>query len=529
MLLIEDVHWAEDDLCDLLETLVHQVRGPLLLLTTARPELLDRRPGVGAGARATRRSSCSRRFRRHGTGQLLDELLGVEPPASVRRLIVERAEGNPFFVEELVATLIDTGVLERDERRLVVRRAARRDFDVPDSVQAVLAARIDLLPAAEKSALQAASVIGRVFWTGPVYELVGGAQPDFGLLEERDFVRRRQGSSLAGRARVRDQARPHARGRLREPAEGVARAPPRRLRRLARTHEARDATSTRRCSRTTTREAVRPEDVDLAWPGRGRGGRAAARARRSPGHGGPPTRPSAATRSTTACPCCTGRSSWSRIRGSRRSSGTRSATPTRSSSTGRRSGRRWRRRSSSAARPPSSTPSSRCRRCGARECGFGDPIPRSSTGGSNARSSSPQKALPPTRRRSPLWRCGRRTRTAARALQAIAERLGDAELRSHALAALTDVAWRSGDLDQARAFGRGATRAARRDLRAGRPPLRSDAGYRGQSRPGQAVRGRKPASSQLTEMVEGPDRAPSPARRLTCGFAWRRSPAAGMR
>ena len=62
----------------------------------------------------------------------------------------------------------------------------------------MLAARIDLLPAAEKSALQAASVIGRVFWSGPVYELVEGMQPDFGLLEERDFVRRRSGSSLPG-------------------------------------------------------------------------------------------------------------------------------------------------------------------------------------------------------------------------------------------------------------------------------------------------------------------------------------------
>ena len=64
-------------------------------------------------------------------------------------------------------------------------------------MQAVLAARIDLLPAAEKAALQAAAVIGRVFWTGPIYELVGGA-PDFDLLAERDFVRRRPGSSLSG-------------------------------------------------------------------------------------------------------------------------------------------------------------------------------------------------------------------------------------------------------------------------------------------------------------------------------------------
>ena len=71
-------------------------------------------------------------------------------------------------------------------------------FAVPDSVQAVLAARIDLLPPAEKAALQAGSVIGRVFWTGPVYELVPGSQPDFRVLEDRDFIRRRSGSTIAG-------------------------------------------------------------------------------------------------------------------------------------------------------------------------------------------------------------------------------------------------------------------------------------------------------------------------------------------
>ena len=64
------------------------------------------------------------------------------------------------------------------------------DFSVPDTVQAVLAARIDLLTRTEKAALQTAAVIGRVFWSGPVCELVEGADPEFGLLQERDFVLR---------------------------------------------------------------------------------------------------------------------------------------------------------------------------------------------------------------------------------------------------------------------------------------------------------------------------------------------------
>ena len=138
---------------------------------------------------------------------------------------------------------------------------------MPDSVQAVLAARIDLLPQAEKSALQAAAVIGRVFWTGPVYELLAGEQPDFGLLEERDFVRRRESSSLAGE---REYVIKHALTRE------VAYAS---LPKAVRAHRhaafaggsnagAKGARSTRHCSRTTTREAVRPEDLDLAWQGR---------------------------------------------------------------------------------------------------------------------------------------------------------------------------------------------------------------------------------------------------------------------
>src|SRR5207245_7281083 len=71
------------------------------------------------------------------------------------------------------------------------------DLAVPDTVQAVVAARLDLLEPSEKSALQAAAVVGRVFWTGPLYDLVEG-EPDLGKLEDHDFVRRRAESSLEG-------------------------------------------------------------------------------------------------------------------------------------------------------------------------------------------------------------------------------------------------------------------------------------------------------------------------------------------
>src|SRR6266566_5116994 len=118
---------------------------------------------------------------------MLDELLGGTLPPGLRDVVVQRAEGNAFFVEELLATLIDRQVLERQNGSWHLKELPP-DFVVPDTVKAVLAARVDLLDPKEKRALQAASVIGRIFWAGPVYELLGDAEPDLRVLEERDFI-----------------------------------------------------------------------------------------------------------------------------------------------------------------------------------------------------------------------------------------------------------------------------------------------------------------------------------------------------
>jgi class 3 adenylate cyclase len=193
--LVEDLHWAYAELCDLLEMLVEQVRGPLLLLATARPELLDQRPGWvrSPGASMVRLEALASAEAR----QLLGALLGSDCPGPICELVAERAEGNPFFVEELIATLADRGVLVRQNAGWSFGELPP-GFSVPDTVQAVLAARIDLLPRVEKAALQTASVIGRVFWSGPVCELVEGADPQFSLLGERDFVHRHARSSIEG-------------------------------------------------------------------------------------------------------------------------------------------------------------------------------------------------------------------------------------------------------------------------------------------------------------------------------------------
>jgi hypothetical protein len=157
-------------------------------------------------------------------------------------------------------------VLKRKDGRWTAAELPK-GFEVPDTVQAVLAARIDLLSAAEKSALQAASVIGRVFWTGAVYELLEDAAPDFDLLAERDFIRRRAGSSITGE---REYTIKHA--LTREVAyASLPKAKRAQLHAafagwLERSGEGSDKHAALLAHHYA--EAVRPEDLDLAWAGR---------------------------------------------------------------------------------------------------------------------------------------------------------------------------------------------------------------------------------------------------------------------
>jgi class 3 adenylate cyclase/tetratricopeptide (TPR) repeat protein len=260
--LIEDIHWAETQLLDLVEHVLGSVEGPLFVIATARPELLQRRPGWARqlpGELVELQPLTPQDSRR-----MLAEMLEGGLPAELSRLVAERAEGNPFFVEELLAVLIDRGLLSVRNGSWALHELPS-EVTVPDTVHAVLAARIDLLGAAEKSALQAAAVVGRVFWTGPVYELVE-AKPDLRVLEDRDFVRRRSGSTLAGE---REYAFKHA--LTREVAyQSLPRARRGRMHAafaawLERGGEGRDDLASLLAHHYV--QAVRPEDVDLAWAG----------------------------------------------------------------------------------------------------------------------------------------------------------------------------------------------------------------------------------------------------------------------
>ncbi len=198
---VEDIHWADGALLDLLEELAEKVVGPALFLCPARPEVTTRRPGWGGGRRNFS-SIALEPLSLEDADRLVGFLLEVEDlPAGVHARILERAEGNPFFLEEIVRHLIDEGLIVRVDDRWRAS-AAIGDVEIPDTVQGVLAARIDLLEPVEKRALQRAAVVGRVFWPGPVGRLLNGdrelLRETLDRLEDRELVLSRLTSTIAG-------------------------------------------------------------------------------------------------------------------------------------------------------------------------------------------------------------------------------------------------------------------------------------------------------------------------------------------
>lgn len=262
---IEDLHWAQDALLDLVDAALEDVRGPLLLVATTRPDAGPRVPGLGRHARRAVTLWLDP-LSTDDAARLVDRLTPAQLPESLRELVLRRAEGNPFFIEELLHTLIDTGVIELGNGGWSVGEPPP-DLVVPDSVHAVLAARIDLLGPAEKAALQAAAVIGRTFWSSPVYELLERQAPDLRTLEERGFVHHRLRSSMTGELEFR-----FAHAQIREvayaslPKVARARLHARFAAWLERVGEGRDEHASLLAHHYA--EAVRPADADLAWAGR---------------------------------------------------------------------------------------------------------------------------------------------------------------------------------------------------------------------------------------------------------------------
>jgi len=218
---LEDVHHADDASLDLLNDLfLADAHLKLLAVCVARPTLFDRRPDWGRG-QATHTRIDLRPLDKRESRSLVQEILKKvdEVPRSVRDLLVERAEGNPYYLEELVKMLIDDHVVVREsDERWRVEEARLGALEVPPTLYGLLEARLDTLLAPEKLTLQRAAVFGRVFYDRVleamdavdevhVADLPGVLQ----ALAKREFVFKRETSGFAnsqeyifGQAMLRD-------------------------------------------------------------------------------------------------------------------------------------------------------------------------------------------------------------------------------------------------------------------------------------------------------------------------------------
>jgi predicted ATPase/class 3 adenylate cyclase len=171
VVLIDDIHWAEPALLDTIEYLADWSRSsPILLICVARPELLDERPNWGGGKlNATSLllepldAECSRALVRQFLGD-------TELPKDLETKIADTAEGNPLYVEQMLEMLIDDGYLVKEGDTWQSTTAAA-SISVPPTINALLAARLDRLQGEERRAIERASVIGRVFYSGAVREM----------------------------------------------------------------------------------------------------------------------------------------------------------------------------------------------------------------------------------------------------------------------------------------------------------------------------------------------------------------------
>ena len=189
VIVVEDLHWADPALVEFLAEVPDATRGtPLLLVCTARPDFFERHPAWGGG----QRNAVTMRLDpldAEATRALLDELLaGGELDDATRLAIAERSGGNPLWAQEFVRMLHD-------------RPAGVADLAIPDTVQAVVASRIDLLEPEAKTVVQTASLIGKTFWAGAVAAMVDEPMDVDGALRElvrRELIRRERLSTFAG-------------------------------------------------------------------------------------------------------------------------------------------------------------------------------------------------------------------------------------------------------------------------------------------------------------------------------------------
>ena len=195
MLVFEDLHWADSSLLELIGYLSAQVgQAPLLMLAAARPELRTTLPGWGESGPAEVNLQLEPLGQEHSR-ELADRLLArawQQVSGQTADAIIETGEGNPLFIEELVAA--------------VTEHASSAGSQLPTSIRGIIAARLDSIPAPERAVLLDASVVGRVFWDGALARLTPnpGRLPELlESLERRDLIRREPASRFPGQQQFR--------------------------------------------------------------------------------------------------------------------------------------------------------------------------------------------------------------------------------------------------------------------------------------------------------------------------------------
>ena len=191
VVVVEDLHWADAALLDFLSHFAEWAEGvPLLLLCTARPELFEKHATWGAGTRNAHTINLSP-LSPSETGELVQALLERTVSESVRETILERAGGNPLYAEEFVRLFADRGFGETGDVLVF-----------PESVQALIAARLDTLSAERKALLQDAAVVGKVFWAGALAAMGDHDEREVELalheLSRKELVRPARRSSMEG-------------------------------------------------------------------------------------------------------------------------------------------------------------------------------------------------------------------------------------------------------------------------------------------------------------------------------------------
>jgi class 3 adenylate cyclase/tetratricopeptide (TPR) repeat protein len=191
VLVFEDLHWADDGLLDFVsDHLGDRFRGSVLVVATCRPELFERRSDWGRGRRAT--TVEVEPLTKDETSRLVAEMLDASVlPEELVAALLARAGGNPLYAEEYVRMLLDRDLLRMVETSWVLRPG---DLPLPESVQAIVAARLDSLPREQKALIQDAAVVGKAFWLGALGALEGqprwSAEDHLYGLERKHLIRR---------------------------------------------------------------------------------------------------------------------------------------------------------------------------------------------------------------------------------------------------------------------------------------------------------------------------------------------------